>query len=142
MCYGGELDDGGAEKITYVRGWTKCIVLKEGMGMEEMRRMVSEITGNDLTVQKLWYSLKYDRGMVIELEGDHDVRMFVKGNDEYGYLYVGDSDGLKRRAQKATRSCDHGIICGRSKRCRDDMVHMLRFMSTFSALKMQSWFVE
>jgi len=41
-------------------GWTKCIVLKEGLGMDEVRRMVSEITGNDLTVQKLWYSLKYD----------------------------------------------------------------------------------
>ncbi|KAJ8425524.1 hypothetical protein Cgig2_013251 [Carnegiea gigantea] len=92
------------------------------MGLEEVRRKVSEITGNDLTVQKLWYNLKYDRGMVMELEGDGDVRMFLNGNDEHGYLYVGKSDGLKRRTQKAMRSCDHGVVCERSGRDMDDMV--------------------
>ena len=70
------------------------------------------------------------------------MRMFAKRNKEYGYLYMGDSDGSKRRAQKATRSCDHSVVCGRSERCRDDMVQMLHFMSTFRALKIQSWFVE
>jgi len=34
----------------------------------------------------------------MELEGDGDVRIFLKGNDEHGYLYVGKSDGPKRRA--------------------------------------------
>ncbi|KAJ8441431.1 LOW QUALITY PROTEIN: hypothetical protein Cgig2_023617 [Carnegiea gigantea] len=34
-------NDGGG-KVTYVGGWTKCIVLKEDMGLEE----VKEITGN------------------------------------------------------------------------------------------------
>ena len=62
--------------------------------------MVTEITGNDLTVQKLWYSLKYDRGMVMEVEGDAEVRMFLKGNDKHRYLCVGDSDEPKKRAQK------------------------------------------
>ncbi|KAJ8437291.1 hypothetical protein Cgig2_006395 [Carnegiea gigantea] len=127
-----------SKKVTYVGGWIKCIVLKEGIGMEEVRRMVSEITGNDLTVQKLRYSLKYNQGMVMELEGNGDVRMFVKGNDKYGYLYMGHSDGPKRHAQKATRSYDHSVIYGRSRRCRDDMVQMLHFMSTCSALKIQS----
>ncbi|KAJ8429657.1 hypothetical protein Cgig2_001653 [Carnegiea gigantea] len=47
------------------------------MGLEEVRRKVSEITGNNLTVRKLWYSLKYDRGMLMELEGDGDVRMGI-----------------------------------------------------------------
>ena len=35
------------------------------------------------------------------VEGDADVRMFLKGNEEYEYFYVDDSDGPKRRAQKA-----------------------------------------
>ena len=122
MCYGCALDNGGARKVMYVGGWTKCIVLKEGLGSEEGRRKVSEIIGNDFTVQKLWYSLKYDQAMVMELEGDGDVRMFLKGNDERGYLYVGDSDGPKRHAQKATRSSDHGVVCGRSGRDKDNMV--------------------
>ncbi|KAJ8441429.1 hypothetical protein Cgig2_023615 [Carnegiea gigantea] len=116
---GGKLGDSGGEKVTHVGGWTKYIVLKEGVGLEEVQRMV---TSNVLTVHKLWYSLKYDRGMVIELEGDGDLRMFLKGNDEHGYLYVGDNDGPKRRAQKAMWSYDHGIVCGRSDRDRDDMV--------------------
>ena len=50
MYYRGELDDGGAKKVAYVGGWTKCIVLKEDMGLEKVRRKVSEITDNDLTV--------------------------------------------------------------------------------------------
>jgi len=58
----------------------------------------------------------------MELEGDGNLRMSLKGNDEHGYLYVGDSDGPKRCAQKATWSCDHGVVCGRSGRDRDDMV--------------------
>ncbi|KAJ8441456.1 LOW QUALITY PROTEIN: hypothetical protein Cgig2_023642 [Carnegiea gigantea] len=128
MCYGGELDDGGGGKVTYVGGWTKCMVLKEDIVLEEMRRKVSEIIGNELTMRKLWYSLKYDRGMVMELEGDgdSDVRMFLKENDEHGYLYVGESDGPKRHIQKATRTCDDGIVRGRSGRDRDDMVQQGR----------------
>ncbi|KAJ8441438.1 hypothetical protein Cgig2_023624 [Carnegiea gigantea] len=117
-----ELDDGETGKVTYVGDWTKCIVLKEGVRLEEVRRMVSEITSNVLTVHQLWYSLKYDRGMVMELEGDDDLRMFSKGNDEHVYLYVGDNDGPKRHAQKATWRYDHGVVCGRSDRDRDDMV--------------------
>ncbi|KAJ8435810.1 hypothetical protein Cgig2_024793 [Carnegiea gigantea] len=70
--------------------------------------------------------LKYDRGMVMKLEGDGDVRMFLKGNDEHGYLYVGDNDGPKRRAQKAMRSYDHGVTCRRNGRDRDDMVQESR----------------
>jgi len=69
---------------------------------------MSEITSNELTVQKLWYSLKYDRGMVMELEGDGDVRMFMKGNDKHRYLYVGESDGPKRRTENVTWTCEEG----------------------------------
>ncbi|KAJ8432062.1 hypothetical protein Cgig2_016341 [Carnegiea gigantea] len=60
---------------------------------------------------------------------DAHVRMFLKGNDEHGYLYVRNNDGPKRRAQKAivshegrTWSCDHGVVYGRSGRDRNDMI--------------------
>ncbi|KAJ8425493.1 LOW QUALITY PROTEIN: hypothetical protein Cgig2_029575 [Carnegiea gigantea] len=89
------------------------------MGLEEVRRKVSEITDNELIVRKLY--LKYDRDMVMELEGGGDVRMFLKGNDEHGYLYVGKSDGPKRHTQKAMRTCDDGVVHVRSGRDRDDM---------------------
>jgi len=65
----------------------------------------------------------------MEMEGDADVRMFLKGNNEHGYLYVGNNDRPKKYTQKAiasregrTRSCDHGIIYRRIKRAKDDIV--------------------
>ncbi|KAJ8428094.1 LOW QUALITY PROTEIN: hypothetical protein Cgig2_013306 [Carnegiea gigantea] len=122
-----ELDDGGGGKVMYVKGWMKCMLLKKDMGLEEVRRKVSEITGIDLTVQKLWYSLKYDRGMVMDLEGDGDVRMFIKGNDEHGYLYMGESNGLKRHTVKAMRTCEEGVVHVRSGRDRDDIVQQVGY---------------
>ena len=35
------------------------------------------------------------------------MRIFFKGNDEHGYLYVDGNDGLKRHAQKAGAACKH-----------------------------------
>ena len=50
--------------------------------------MVTEISGNELSEQKVWFSLKYDRVLVMALEGHADVRMFFKENDEHGYFYA------------------------------------------------------
>jgi len=122
MCDGGQVGRSWSWKSNTCGGWTKYIMLKEGVGFEEVRRMVSEITSDVFTVHKLWCSLKYNLGMVMELQGDDDLKMFLKGNDEHGYLYVGDNDGPNKRVQKATWSYDHGIVCGRSDRDRDDMV--------------------
>jgi len=66
--------------------------------MDEVRRMVIEIASNDLSEQKFWYTLKYDREMAMAIEGNADVRMFLKRNDKHRYFYVGDSNGSKRRA--------------------------------------------
>ncbi|KAJ8428044.1 hypothetical protein Cgig2_007621 [Carnegiea gigantea] len=39
LCFiEGELDDGGGGKVTYVGGWTKSIMLKEDMGLEDVQR--------------------------------------------------------------------------------------------------------
>jgi len=58
----------------------------------------------------------------MKLEGDGDVRIFLKGNDKHRYLYMGESDEPKRRTKKATRTCGDGVVRGRSGRGRDDMV--------------------
>jgi len=47
------------------------------------------------------------------LEGDADVRMFLKGNDEHRNFYVGESDGPKRRVEKAGASRE-----GRTRSCK------------------------
>ncbi|KAJ8449263.1 hypothetical protein Cgig2_002395 [Carnegiea gigantea] len=92
----GKLEEDGDGKLTYVGGSTKCILLKEGMAMEEVLRQVTGIRGSDLRDGKLWYSLKYDRQMLMAIEGDVDVRMILKENDEHGHLYVGGKEGPKR----------------------------------------------
>ncbi|KAJ8443355.1 hypothetical protein Cgig2_015836 [Carnegiea gigantea] len=54
--------------------------------------------------------------------GDGVVRMFLKGNDKHGYLYVCESDGSKRRTEKVMRTYDDGVVRRRSGRDTDDMV--------------------
>jgi len=53
-------------------------MLKEGAGMEEVRRMVTEVSENDLPKQKVWFDLKYNQGFMMAFEGDADMRMFFK----------------------------------------------------------------
>ncbi|KAJ8436214.1 hypothetical protein Cgig2_006901 [Carnegiea gigantea] len=69
--------------------------------------------------------LKYDRGMVMAVEGDANVRMFLKGNEEYEYFYEGDSDGPKRRAQKASAA-------------KSTMVHMMAYVGKHNATTLPS----
>jgi len=53
--------------------------------------------GDDVYVERLWYSLKYDRNMMMAVEGGTYVRMIFKGNDKHGYLYVNGKDSLRHR---------------------------------------------
>jgi len=48
LC-GRELEECGDRKVTYVGGSRKCIVVKEETGVEEVRRMVMEITCSNLS---------------------------------------------------------------------------------------------
>ena len=64
-------------RVMYKGGSRKCMVANEGMGLEEVRRM-ELITGTDLSEDKLWYNLKYNRQILMEVEGDTDVRMIFK----------------------------------------------------------------
>jgi len=90
-----ESEDG---KVTYEGASGKCMMVKEGMGVEEFMRMVREMTGSDMSEEKLWYSLKYDREMLVAVEGDSDVKVIFKGNDENGYMYVAGNGVPVRRA--------------------------------------------
>ncbi|KAJ8435246.1 hypothetical protein Cgig2_005298 [Carnegiea gigantea] len=79
------------------------------MEVEELMKMVREITGTDMSKKKLWYSLKYDREMLVVVEGDSDVKVIFKGNDKHGYLYVAGNSGPMRRAQESTTICEGGV---------------------------------
>jgi len=46
---------------------------EEGMGVEELLKMVREMTRSDMSEEKLWYSSTYDKEMSVGVEGDNDV---------------------------------------------------------------------
>jgi len=69
---------------------------------------VKETIGGDLLEQKVWYNLKYNMQILMDVERDMNVRMMFKENDEHGYLYVGSNDGPRRRAWKGVTSCKRG----------------------------------
>ncbi|KAJ8420592.1 hypothetical protein Cgig2_032290 [Carnegiea gigantea] len=98
VLWGGTLAESGDGKVTYEDGSRKCMVVKEEMGVEELIKMVREMTGTDISQKQLWYSLKYDREMSAKVEGDSDVKVIFKGNDEHGYLYVAENGGPVRGA--------------------------------------------
>ena len=91
--------------------------------------MVKEVIGINMLKRRVWYSLKYDREMLLPIEGDTDVQMMFKGNDEYGYLFVGGKDGPLQQEQAGVAICegrvrrgDDGNACCRSGRNGHDGV--------------------
>ena len=59
------LEEAGDGKVTY-EGWSKKnMLVKEGMGVKEVRRVVKETIRGDLSEHKVWYNLKYDRQMLM-----------------------------------------------------------------------------
>jgi len=59
------LEQGRDRKVTNKGGSRKCMLVKEAIRVKEVQRMVIETIGNDLSVCKLWYSLKYDTQMLM-----------------------------------------------------------------------------
>ena len=45
------------------------------MRVEELRGLMGETMGDSVLVERLWYSLKYNRNMIMEVDGDMDVTM-------------------------------------------------------------------
>ena len=126
MYYRGVVEDGGEGKIRCDGGSRNCLPASEGIGLQELREMVQEIVGAGVQVDRLWYSLKYDRNMIMAVEGDTDVRMIFKGNDEHGYVYVRNKNSLVWRVSKAvsattgeTGATDDGTQGGTSGRQGD-----------------------
>ncbi|KAJ8449683.1 LOW QUALITY PROTEIN: hypothetical protein Cgig2_001339 [Carnegiea gigantea] len=108
VCFvGGMLVESRDGKVTYEGGSRKCMVVREGMGAKQLLKMVREITRSDMSEEKLWYSLNYDREMLVVVEGDNNV--IFKGNDEYGYMYVAENAGPVRRPHARAAVCESRV---------------------------------
>jgi len=97
---GGVVEDGGEGKIRYNGGSKKCVLVREGMGLDDLREMVQETVGAGVEVDRTWYSLKYDRNVIMAMEVDTNVRMMFKENDENGYVYVSGKDNIVPHVSK------------------------------------------
>ena len=69
------MKDGGEGKITYHGESKRCVLIRKGMGVEELRGLVQETVEDGVVVEMLRYSLKYDRNMIMAVDGDTDMRM-------------------------------------------------------------------
>jgi len=56
VLWGGVVEDGGEGKMVYNGGSRKCVVVREGMGVEELRGMVEETVRAGVEVDRIWYS--------------------------------------------------------------------------------------
>ncbi|KAJ8423840.1 hypothetical protein Cgig2_024298 [Carnegiea gigantea] len=110
VCFmGGMLVETRDGKVTYEGRSRKCMVVRKGMGAKELLKMVREMTGSDMSEEKLWYSLKYDREMLVAVEGDNDVQVIFKGNDEHGYMYIVENTGPMRRPHTRAALCESRV---------------------------------
>ena len=73
------MEDGGEGEMVYNGGSRKCVVVREGMGVKELREMVRETVGAGVKVYRIWYSLKYDRNIIMAVEGDTGCEDDVQG---------------------------------------------------------------
>jgi len=122
LLWRGMLEQSVDGKITYEGGSRKSMVLKEAIMTEKVQRMVMEIIGSDFSKQKVLYNLKSGQTMLMPVEGDADVRMIFKGNDEHDSLYMGGVNGPRRRVRRAAAECEGrmhtcvgGMVCGTSR---------------------------
>ncbi|KAJ8431304.1 hypothetical protein Cgig2_018376 [Carnegiea gigantea] len=119
---GGDVVESRDGKVTYEGGSRKCMVVREGLGAEELLKMVRKMTGSDMSEEKLWYSLKYDREILVAIEVDSDLEVIFKGNDEHGYIYIAGNAGLVRAAVCEARVRDTGEgkqIARSGRKCND-----------------------
>ena len=92
LCWGGQLECGGNGLLSYVGGRNDCVWLRQDMRFEDVVKAVEGTIEERLRGRTLWYSTKYDRKMLMQLQRDGDVGKLVKENDKFGYTYIAERD--------------------------------------------------
>ena len=62
------------------------------MRFDDVVKVVEGMKQEGLQGRTLWYSTKYDWRMLLPLQRGGDVGKLVKGNDEFGYMYIAERD--------------------------------------------------
>ena len=74
--------------LNYVGGNTKCAWMSQDMTVEDILKLVEQAMGVSVREVKMWYSMKFDRRMMVPFQDNGDVVSMMRGNDGHGYLYV------------------------------------------------------
>jgi len=88
MCVGGVLHDGTNGVITYAGGNSRCIWVYDNMRIGDVLKLVEHAMGGVSKEVNVWYTMKFDRRLLLSFENDGDVRSMMRGNDGHAYLYV------------------------------------------------------
>jgi len=78
--------------VVICRRENDCVWLRQDMRFDDVVKDVEGTIEEGLRGCTLWYSTKYDRKMLMQLQRDGDVGKLVKGNDEFGYMYITERD--------------------------------------------------
>ncbi|KAJ8432233.1 hypothetical protein Cgig2_024388 [Carnegiea gigantea] len=89
--FGGSIQEVLNGGVSYVGGRTECVWMWENMGAAiKLVELLRESFGEC----KLWFSMKFDKRIIVSFGRDSDLLKLVKGNDEFVFMYVDRKDGL------------------------------------------------
>ena len=108
VCWDGVLDDGVNGLMTYVGGRSACTWISPSMGVGDVLKLLEREIGESVKGRRVWYSLKFDRRMLMALEKDEDVVKLVRGNDGHAYVYIVGNDGPRAGVVGACQQVEVG----------------------------------
>jgi len=88
VCWGGVLQDERNGVMTYAGGNSRCIWVYDNMKFGDVLKLVEHAMGVVLKEVNVWYTMKFDRRLLLPFESDGDIRSMMRGNDGHAYLYV------------------------------------------------------
>ena len=88
VCWGGVLHDGMNGLMTYVGGDTRCMWVSQEMGVADIWKLLEGVMGVAIMGKKVWYTMKFDRRLLMPFETDGDVVNMMRDNDGHAYVYV------------------------------------------------------
>ncbi|XP_054795623.1 uncharacterized protein LOC129301080 [Prosopis cineraria] len=79
-------------KMTYEGGRLISKLIREGINLEELLRMVSSVTGVESGASELKFTVKFSEDTYIDLLDDEGVQHLIKYNDESAHVHVETND--------------------------------------------------
>ena len=86
VCWGGVLHDGTNGVMTYAGGNSRCIWVYDNMRIGDVLKLVEHAMRVVLKEVNVWYTMKFDRRLLLPFENDGDIRSMMRGNDGHAYV--------------------------------------------------------